>query len=568
MLARHGYLTKRLLFLDEPPSPVEMIRLSDKEVLRPCSSKTYWQGDLLRLGPENYVAVGVLTGLFTELVRKLRVSRVEEKGKYATITPAQRLIEMLDQGQQERFAASLDRVADFRKSNAFGEALRLGKVDPDRIFRPELEGLWRVLRDLMLGREPQWMLCAVATDNEVAFELRRPRPIPIKGTRGAILLDATAMISHEELRAANPRSVRSPAAYHVAARRPELLVRMHIDSGDLTRRKLVPHRQVSSCAIPKLKNVLRIVVEQYRRVGDGILDPPSVDLITYKTLAEDLDADRSQLGDLQPFLARVGYYGRDDRGTNRFEGTRALLTFGDPFPNLGSCQLDAEVLGLEAEAVLDSRAAAVVHQAHGRARPLRTERPLIIAHAGRLLPPGWSDYKYHRLPVGRPVHPLKEPLRRLWRGRLEAGQVTGPVVLQALVDGRLSAAGGMAETAYNESPLVGSYCHEAPSDRTQRAWVKEFSEEISASPWNIKLEDRPVRLFARKLPEAEVRRQAQEIVVRIEQTDGSLLQDEQQLSLSTEMERTSEPWDWEEAADIGFGLRRQSPAGDQAAEDS
>lgn len=44
------------------------------------------------------------------------------------------------------------------------------------------------------------------------------------------------------------------------------------------------------------------------------------------------------------FHLKSGYYGKDERGSNEFEGCKALVVLGEARPNLGSAQADVETL--------------------------------------------------------------------------------------------------------------------------------------------------------------------------------------------------------------------------------
>lgn len=84
----------------------------------------------------------------------------------------------------------------------------------------------------------------------------------------------------------------------------------------------------------------------------------------------------------------VGYYGRDDRGSRRFEDVDGLVVLGDPTPNLGAVDRDARCLGVPAVDLLDARRRRTVAQALGRAREVRRGVPVLFC--GHALPACWT----------------------------------------------------------------------------------------------------------------------------------------------------------------------------------
>jgi hypothetical protein len=100
------------------------------------------------------------------------------------------------------------------------------------------------------------------------------------------------------------------------------------------------------------------------------------------------------------------------RGRNEFEGVGwsdidALVTIGDPIPNLGRVRAEAALLGLT-EAEADERIRRAVHvelaQAHGRLRAPRRARPALSLRVGQAVPLGWhaGNAQIEGKPSGRP----------------------------------------------------------------------------------------------------------------------------------------------------------------------
>jgi hypothetical protein len=125
-----------------------------------------------------------------------------------------------------------------------------------------------------------------------------------------------------------------------------------------------------------------------------------------------------------------GHYGAI-RGLDSFKHVDALVTIGDPWPNLGDVRNDVAYLGEDSE-VADKRsewlARVELEQAHGRLRAPHRTRPGRAIHIGRLLPfgPGWDgSIEVRRMPVGRPENESAASADdlRVWIDRNAKGSV-------------------------------------------------------------------------------------------------------------------------------------------------
>ena len=111
------------------------------------------------------------------------------------------------------------------------------------------------------------------------------------------------------------------------------------------------------------------------------------------TPAEVRDA-REKLGPiLRPWSGEIlfGHYGAV-RGLNTMADVDALITLGDPWPNVGDARNDAAFLGLGAawEQRLEAMCRAELEQAHGRIRAVHRIRPGRALHVGTVLPSGYG----------------------------------------------------------------------------------------------------------------------------------------------------------------------------------
>lgn len=128
------------------------------------------------------------------------------------------------------------------------------------------------------------------------------------------------------------------------------------------------------------------------------------------------DGRRSLLSDarwlLAPTLRRWpgtllwGHYGAV-RGLNTMMDADALVTLGDPRPNVNQVANDLVLLGIDdpQDRRVDKLARAELEQAHGRLRACRRTRPARALHVGTIIPggTGWrGDVAFRQLESGRP----------------------------------------------------------------------------------------------------------------------------------------------------------------------
>jgi hypothetical protein len=110
--------------------------------------------------------------------------------------------------------------------------------------------------------------------------------------------------------------------------------------------------------------------------------------------AEDVEQARATFGPvLQTWSGEIlfGHYGAV-RGLNTMADVDALITLGDPWPNVGDARNDAAFLGLGGawEARLEAMCRAELEQAHGRIRAVHRTRPGRALHVGTVLPSGYG----------------------------------------------------------------------------------------------------------------------------------------------------------------------------------
>lgn len=109
------------------------------------------------------------------------------------------------------------------------------------------------------------------------------------------------------------------------------------------------------------------------------------------------------------YVAMTGHYGAI-RGLDKFKEADALITIGDPWPNLLHArhvvqylQQLAETLNMSADSYSVWAARSELEQAHGRLRTIYRDRPGRALHVGGLVPTGasWATYEERKLLGGR-----------------------------------------------------------------------------------------------------------------------------------------------------------------------
>ncbi len=152
--------------------------------------------------------------------------------------------------------------------------------------------------------------------------------------------------------------------------------------------------------------LLRLAIENTLRPGDPVLQRAWDDAGQRKS---DLLEARNVLAPvLRAFRGRleVRHYGAL-RSVNDLADADAIVTLGDPWPNLGSVQHDAAFLELpDWRGRFEALARAELEQAHGRLRTVHRSRPGRALHLGNVVPggSGWADgrVEIREALVGRP----------------------------------------------------------------------------------------------------------------------------------------------------------------------
>lgn len=113
----------------------------------------------------------------------------------------------------------------------------------------------------------------------------------------------------------------------------------------------------------------------------------------------------SRLGGLR---LELGHYGAM-RGLDGWKELDALVTLGDPWPNIGDVQHEVDYLGLGVgwQERVEAKCRAELEQAQGRLRTVHRSRPGRQLHVGHVVPGGWPTWATRakrRASEGRPAN--------------------------------------------------------------------------------------------------------------------------------------------------------------------
>ncbi|RTL16458.1 MAG: hypothetical protein EKK55_24380 [Rhodocyclaceae bacterium] len=384
-----------LVVLDEAVGPLRVETATDEQIRSVYVQSTAgvaraWRRD----HPDSREAARLLDEVATRLARE-HSARVAE----GLVPPHPRRIT----GPELR--RTVESVADLPElvEAGFGEGVKAPPVPPPSLVRAGTvrpgaypsRAAFRRLRELaeelakssreslpILGQpEPPSSICLMldpADGGRWSIESRRVARLP---RAGVVILDAGAAGRLAELRAAYP--TRQSVLFTVDADGERPAAARWIAGEETSRRKLAPRGRVSAGAVAILRRALVGLADEVRRLYPRVEHPRvELGLITFKPLAEALTGEGAVDGspaaralaalreDLDALGVDVkpGYFGRDSRGTNRFERVHGFLVLGEPTPNLGATVADAGTLGLAADAESARLAGEELYQALCRPR--------------------------------------------------------------------------------------------------------------------------------------------------------------------------------------------------------
>ena len=228
------------------------------------------------------------------------------------------------------------------------------------------------------------------------FELRRPLDLARirQAVEGLAILDATADQSIDELHALARGIPVEVVPVEFAVPYPRRFWRKRTDA---TRRKLCARAadDLTVDAWSIIRTTVREALDAFGGVRTG--ERLALGLLSFQQVAKAIERAQA-VGVLRERLALpdgvdlvLGYFGRDDRGSRRFEAVDGMIVLGTPKPNLRACQSDARCMGLDAQGgdrLIASRTMRSVVQALGRAREARRDVPIL--YVGEVLPANWE----------------------------------------------------------------------------------------------------------------------------------------------------------------------------------
>ena len=228
----------------------------------------------------------------------------------------------------------------------------------------------------ILQGEQGWTLVAGEAGARIEW-----RSIPTRAPVPAVVLDATAHLYADAIRAAWPdhdvEFRRLEVAPPTGAAKALLKLSSRVSR---TRYRLSPREW--------WRHMITGISEGVKEHGGSDL---KVGVITHQPAAKWLDRKPPKIPGVSKL--RTLYYG-NCRGSNALEDVDVLVTVGDPVPDLGAIAADAVALDVQPSALAWGLTVAEVTQAQGRARAVRrtAAHPVTLVHVGRCRPegPGWA----------------------------------------------------------------------------------------------------------------------------------------------------------------------------------
>jgi len=459
---------ERRVLVDERPEPLGLETISGEQLER--SGVRYMRPDFQAvLGP----VVEALEKLHAN-ARAAFLAQGGELGEHGARVTSDALraafLEILGP-EDAQLRAAFAAVANYRAEEVFEfdaarAAVNAPKIAPSfaqHLATPRtVARLWAWLHGS--AGAPSTAELFLAPDGEAwALELRTRRTLP----SSSLVLDATAHLTRHELAPLFGNA--KPKLFALDAERAPEHLRAWFQTGEAKRSNLGAGGSLSLGGRARLRDAFERTLDR-KEVAETLSKISGrkvrVGLLTFKTAADtiraelvadqdktlralSLDPDRF---DLTP--ETVGHYGRDESGTNRFNGCDLFVLFGDPVPNVGAMEADARALGLDARELLAGRRDASVAQGIARARDLRSRKDglgLVVAAFTAEPPPGWraGDFLADLLTPGRKATELGRAVAIL-RAVLES---SGELRLdgQALED---AAAGNPSECTYERGRTV------------------------------------------------------------------------------------------------------------------
>lgn len=275
------------------------------------------------------------------------------------------------------------------------------------------------------------------------FELRRPLDLARirQAVEGLAILDATADQSIDELHALARGIPVEVVPVEFAVPYPRRFWRKRTDA---TRRKLCARANddLTVDAWSIIRTTVREALDAFGGVRTG--ERLALGLLSFQQVAKAIERAQA-VGVLRERLALpdgvdlvLGYFGRDDRGSRRFEAVDGMIVLGTPKPNLRACQSDARCMGLDAQGgdrLIASRTMRSVVQALGRAREARRDVPIL--YVGEVLPANWEPTTVQVVAAvnGSPVGSARQAVEDVVLALVKGGWgVTPEVVAEWLGD--------------------------------------------------------------------------------------------------------------------------------------
>lgn len=421
-----------LVIIDEDPGVMDIVEIEEAEVVSLFAAvgsavdrrRAWWH----KTNPDAQVVAQAIHAAFTRHADRHRFWISRGGANHARVIPDEDLRSILEEAADSisRDDIEAGTITREKARSAFMEMISRGFIGEDAVqpprpkpgeIRDDFPGVahlpslaaFRVVRDMLrwmwapeskisMGAQesgpridPKPVLTLNATKADDAYKLQwwSVRELP---NAPLVVLDATGHLMQKQWTAAYHERV-DVYPMPMAGRAP--LKAIHY-------RTSISKKLISSDESLVLDRISGGLVDAVIGAMGPVPGKPNIGIITHKIIADGMmGRSKTDFGvKLRQMIEGMekangvaisaGYYGLDDRGTNRWKNVDAFVAIGDFIPNIGVTDAEAGYLGMTGDEHRDGLQASTVIQAMARSRyavrPIGERAPIIV-YMGKEEPP-------------------------------------------------------------------------------------------------------------------------------------------------------------------------------------
>lgn len=421
-----------LVIIDEDPGVMDVVEIEEPEVVSLFAAvgssvdrrRAWWH----RTNPDAQSVAQALHSVFVERAEQHRAWISRGGANHANVLGDAELRRVLEDVPAKLMRAELEggMIAREDVDKAFTEMINRGFIGEDavqpprpspseiRTDSPEAHRLpslaaFRVVRDMIrwmwapesvipmgtqesgprLDPKPVLTLNATKADHAYKLEWWSVRELP---NAPLVILDATGHLMQQQWNAAYHEKI-DVYPMPMAGRAPSKAI--HYKTS-------ISKRLIANEPDLALDRISGGLVDAVIGAMGPVPGKPNIGIITHKVIADGMmGRSKTDFGvKLRQMIEGMekangvaisaGYYGLDDRGTNRWKNVDAFVAIGDFIPNIGVTDAEAGYLGMTGDEHRDGLQASTVIQAMARSRyavrPIGERAPIIV-YMGKDEPP-------------------------------------------------------------------------------------------------------------------------------------------------------------------------------------